>query len=557
MEDHTIVAAAALAAVLAIAAPPVPVVLCVGLVIAAGLSRRPVLLAVALAVLVGARAHASIAELEAPLPDRVEGIAQLAGDPERGWFGTRAVVRIDGRRWVADIASSEEAVVRDLLTGDHVELRGTPRELEGAPPSWVRSRHLAGRLAVQEVGRGPPAAPWYRIANEVHRRLAAGASSFDDGARALYMGLVVGDDRQQDELTEWRFRASGLTHLLAVSGQNVAFLLVVCRPLLERMGLRQRLVVAGVVLSLFVLVTRAEPSVLRATAMTAVALWASTYGRWVSPTRAVALAVMGLLLVDPLLVHSTGFRLSVAATAGLVVLSEPLAERLPGPRWLTEPLSVTLAAQMATAPILLAFTDGLPVVAVVANLAAGPAAGAVMVLGVTVGLVAGFVRADLAQVLQLPARVLVWWVDTVASASSHVPLLPLGGSRMPILTAAAAALVWAGRVPAGRSMRIAIRLVAAVVLVPVALALVPPRPQPGIHHVDRSTTVRVWPCGAPTVEVRGTSVGRTIDALRAAGVDHAAVVAGDSRAVAAVAEQLGARVVGPTEAREPPCRLRP
>lgn len=557
MEDRTVVAAAALAAVLALAAPSVPVVASLLLVVAAGLARRPALLAVALAVLVGARAHASLAELEAPLPRRVAGVAQLVGDPERGWFGSRVVVRIDGRRWAAEVGTPDEAVLRDLLTGDHVQLRGAPRPFRDAPESWVRSRHLAGRLSVTELGRGPPAAPWYRLANSVHRRLSAGAASFDDRGRALFMGLVVGDDRRQDELTEWRFRASGLTHLLAVSGQNVVFLLTVLRPALSRMALRPRLLASGAALASFVLVTRAEPSVLRATAMAAVALWASTSGRWVTPPRAIAVAVLGLLLADPLLVHSTGFRLSVAATAGLVALARPLAERIPGPRWLAEPLSVTLAAQVATAPVLLTFTDGLPVVAAAANLAAGPAAGAVMALGVTVGLLAGFVHPDLAAVVQLPARSLVRWIDAVAVASARVPLLPLGRSHLPVLVGAVGASAWASRRSARVGTRSAARLAGAAGLAFVTLAVLPPRPAPGVHLVDDATTAHVWPCGGTTVEVAGSSVGRTVDALRATGVLTAEVVAGDSRAAAGVAEQLGARRAAPAEAREPPCRLRP
>ena len=56
----------------------------------------------------------------------------------------------------------------------------------------------------------------------MHRRLAAGVGSFDERARSLYLGLVVGDDRAQDDLARFRFQATGLGHLLAVSGQNVA-----------------------------------------------------------------------------------------------------------------------------------------------------------------------------------------------------------------------------------------------------------------------------------------------------------------------------------------------
>ena len=74
-------------------------------------------------------------------------------------------------------------------------------------------------------------------------------------------------------------------------------------------------------IAFFALITRFEPSVLRASAMAAVAVTATTLGRDSSSLRLLALAVGGLVLVDPFLVHSVGFQLSVAACVGIVLLS--------------------------------------------------------------------------------------------------------------------------------------------------------------------------------------------------------------------------------------------
>src|SRR5205085_6821192 len=98
--------------------------------------------------------------------------------------------------------------------------------------------------------------------------------------------------------------------------------------------------------------TRGGPSVLRAEAMAGLALLASTMGRPVSGVRILALAVAGLLLIDPLLVGSLGFLLSVGASAGILLLSKPITALLPGPRPLAEALGVTLAAQVGVAPVL-------------------------------------------------------------------------------------------------------------------------------------------------------------------------------------------------------------
>ena len=130
---------------------------------------------------------------------------------------------------------------------------------------------------------------------------------------------------------------------------------------------------------------------LRAEAMAALALLSSTLGRPVSGLRILALAVTGLLLVDPLLVGSLGFLLSVGASAGILLLATPLAALLPGPRPLAEALGVTLAAQVGVAPVLVPVFDGLPVASLPANLLAVPVAGPLMMWGMAAGLPAGIV----------------------------------------------------------------------------------------------------------------------------------------------------------------------
>src|SRR5215218_5251042 len=127
-------------------------------------------------------------------------------------------------------------------------------------------------------------------------------------------------------------------------GENVAFVLALASPALALLGLRARFAAGLTVLVAFGILTRWEPSVLRAEAMAAVAMAGFLLGRPVPAVRALALAVTGLVLVDPMLVGVTGFQLSAGASAGLAVLARPLASRLPGPRLLREPLAVTLAA---------------------------------------------------------------------------------------------------------------------------------------------------------------------------------------------------------------------
>ena len=177
------------------------------------------------------------------------------------------------------------------------------------------------------------------------------------------------------------FRGSGLSHLLVVSGENVAFVVAAAGPLLRRLGPRARWVATVVVLVVFAALTRFEPSVLRATAMALIGVTAWSLGRPASGLRILGLAVTALVLVDPMLVGVAGFQLSVAASAGIIVAAQP-AGRAASPSVGWRPAAVTVAAQVAVSPILIAFYGGLPVATLPANLLAEHAAGLLMGWGI-------------------------------------------------------------------------------------------------------------------------------------------------------------------------------
>lgn len=219
----------------------------------------------------------------------------------------------------------------------------------------------------------------------------------------LARGFVLGEDDRIDPGTKEDFRRSGLSHLLAVSGQNVTLLALLAMPLLGALGipLRERLFWVLALIAVYVPVAGAGPSIQRAGVMGAVGVLATLGGRRASRLYALALAAVVTLALDPGIAGDIGWQLSFAAVLGILLLAAPLRRALAGHlgkgpwrRALAEGLAVTVAATLSTAPLIAYHFETLSTTTLIANVLALPAVAPAMWLGMC--------SAGLAQVPGLP-----------------------------------------------------------------------------------------------------------------------------------------------------------
>ncbi|MFM8266705.1 MAG: ComEC/Rec2 family competence protein [Ilumatobacteraceae bacterium] len=365
-------------------------------------------------------------------PERLgafRGWAVVVDDPSPIGRGQRVTVEIEDERFALRGYGRVAGKVARLAAGERVWIEGRRTALVGSAARRAAVRHIVGDVDVDLVGDVLDGAPAARAANRVRRLLRAAAeATMSDDIAALFTGLVVGDDARQSPQVVDDFRASGLSHLTAVSGQNLTYLLAALAPLLGRLRPVVRWTVTIGAILWFMSLTRFEPSILRAGVMAILASTAFVRGRDLGAVRALAGAVMFLVAIDPLLVWSVGFWLSVSATAGVVVAGPRLALIVPGPQWLRIPLGVTLGAQVGVAIPSLVVFGRLPLVALVANPAAVPVAGAVMVAGVPCAVLAVIVSEVLpdpvagvgASLVMVPVEVATRWVAEVARVAATV-----------------------------------------------------------------------------------------------------------------------------------------
>ncbi|HET8863660.1 MAG TPA: ComEC/Rec2 family competence protein [Solirubrobacterales bacterium] len=210
---------------------------------------------------------------------------------------------------------------------------------------------------------------------------------------ALGRGFVLGEDDGVDPGTKEDFRRSGLSHLLAVSGQNVALLGLLAMPLLAAFGmpLRSRLFWILGLIVVYVPLAGAGPSILRAGIMGGLSILATLAGRRTPRLHALAIAAGALLAIEPRIAADVGWQLSFAAVLGILLFATPLRKAIGegfGDHGWRRPFvdgaAMTIAATLATAPLIAFHFEGVSTTTLFANLLALPAVAPAMWLGMLV-----------------------------------------------------------------------------------------------------------------------------------------------------------------------------
>jgi competence protein ComEC len=374
----------------------------------------------------------------------------------------------------------------------------------------------------------------------------------------LARGFVLGQDERIDPVTLEDFRRAGLAHLLAVSGQNVALLALLAMPALAAFGLplRARLLWVLGLIALYVPLAGAGPSILRAGIMGGLSVLAMLAGRRASRFYVLVVAALATLAVEPGIGSDVGWQLSFAAVLGILLLAAPLRDRLlawfgesgPG-RALADGAALTVAATIATAPLIAFHFEAVSTLTLAANLLALPAVAPAMWLGMLAA-AAGQVPGAPVEALNALNAPLLAYIAQVAAWCGRpgwaYPEVRLGGTGLACaylaIAAAVLLLTYLARVrslPTSARQRANARRTVAVLAAAIALALGAGAgrggarganaPDAGLRvsvlDVGQGDAILLQPAGADPVLVdTGPPGAHLARELREAGVDRLGVV---------------------------------
>ncbi|MHB8512151.1 MAG: ComEC/Rec2 family competence protein [Actinomycetota bacterium] len=307
----------------------------------------------------------------------------------------------------ARLANFRSATAKDRDFASRERQRGVAVEAFAQPDSMVVLGHARNPIGM--------------IANAGSHAISNESGSLPPRERGVFASVLLGDHSGLDPTTKTDFQLTGLSHLLAVDGLKFAIFLGSILMLLRLVnaGLRMRLTVSVIVTIAFMALTRFEPSVIRAGAMTLIAIVALGIGARRNARHTLGVAALALMVWDPFLIFNVGFQLSALGTLGLLAITPRVRAAL-GRGRLAAAAAVTIGAQLAVNPIIALTFHQASFVAVPANILAVPASVPVMVLGM-IGAPLGAIYKPIGRAFALASYPFLRFMELVASSFAHLP----------------------------------------------------------------------------------------------------------------------------------------
>ncbi len=344
-----------------------------------------------------------------------------------------------------------------VLPGDRVEVDAAALREPGKRPGpasaaalereGVQALAASAQMTVVARGTWSPA----RAAAWVQSRLIGAVNqAIPEPDAALLLGIAFGIRQPLAADVRTPLQDAGLIHIVVVSGLKVVIVIgLIAAVSRRREWSRSRTVLATApVVAGYVLLSGSGPAAVRSAVMAGAGMLAATGGRRTDPLPMLALAAAGMLALQPALVKDVGFQLSFLGTLGIILMASPLAARIPGPRILVEPFVVTIAAQLATVPVMAGTFGVLSVSGPVANALVLPLLPILIVVGGGAAALAA-VAAPLAWApLHLAAVgvdgivVLARMVTSVPGAAVHIAMWPLSWTIAELAGIAIAGGAW-------------------------------------------------------------------------------------------------------------------
>jgi competence protein ComEC len=225
-----------------------------------------------------------------------------------------------------------------------------------------------------------------QIANDCSLKIKENIEkNYSSDTKGILLGLTLGDTQDLDDEVKQDFRDSSISHVLAISGMHIGFIILGLMIILKRpIGKRLANIVICIILIFYMFITGFSPSVVRATIMGILVLMASTFYRKNDVWTSLSISLLIILIFNPFLLESVGLQLSFMGTIGIVLFNktvDDILQKIKMPKFIREILAVTISAQMCILPIMVINFNTIGISFLITNVLVSIIIGPIVLLG--------------------------------------------------------------------------------------------------------------------------------------------------------------------------------
>ena len=243
-------------------------------------------------------------------------------------------------------------------------------------------------------------------------------------AKELVVGMMIGDKEELDANITENFKNSNLTHMLAVSGAHISYVILGLNLILKRTSNRFRKIFIIFFLIFFVGVTSFTPSVQRASIMAILLLVSTVLYRSQDTYTSIAFSGLVILIINPYSFFDIGFQLSFGGTIGIVLMYNNLMKRFKQKRklkdYIVSSICVSVCANLIIIPIMAFNFNTVSLTFWISNLFAGPFLGVIIILGFCMYLIS-FVIFPVEKIISIPLKYLIYILLVIVKYCSKIP----------------------------------------------------------------------------------------------------------------------------------------
>jgi ComEC/Rec2-related protein len=279
----------------------------------------------------------------------VTHIFKIKDDPQFKFYKTkaRAIDLTLGKHVLIVGTSKASSNLSTFSVGDTLEAQGYFSEL-GVYESYLKNEHVVGVFTVTSVNNIAQSSNYLEnMSSYFRQRITNGCARLSFESQGICEGILIGEKSNISKETYDKYKSAQLTHLLVASGANIVFILAFLAPILIRLNLRTKFSLMCAIAIFYCIITRFEPSILRAAVMVCVPSVGRIRGYRLNKYKIYFFSIAVCLMIDPSLMYRVGFWLSSAATGGLYFLTPKIKHYIE-----SELVASTLGATIAVQPVL-------------------------------------------------------------------------------------------------------------------------------------------------------------------------------------------------------------